>query len=102
MFSNGLCSQNAEMYEAWAWYLESAKAFKKAESVFTKGINAMTSPEMKERLSLRQKQFQARVIRRINGEEIPEEETEDERRSALGQLRGQSCNEDPLNTLRIY
>ena len=90
------------MYEAWAWYLESAKAFKKAESVFTKGINAMTSPEMKERLSLRQKQFQARVIRRINGEEIPEEETEDERRSALGQLRGQSCNEDSLKILRIY
>ena len=48
----------------------------------------MTEQENKDRLGERKKQFQARVIRRLNGEEIPEEETEEEKRSALGQLRG--------------
>ena len=52
------------------------------------GIDAMTEQENKDRLGERKKQFQARVIRRLNGEEIPEEETEEEKRSALGQLRG--------------
>ena len=88
MFNNGLCSQKAGLYEAWAWYLETSKAFKKAESVFKKGIAAMTDTESKERLTMRQKQFQQRVIRRMNGEEIPDEEVEEEKRSALGQLRG--------------
>ena len=117
MFSNGVCTQRPEMFEAWTWHLESAKAFKKAESVFAKvskllrlrvselsvvgmhsilthyfnflqGIDAMTEQENKDRLGERKKQFQARVIRRLNGEEIPEEETEEEKRSALGQLRG--------------
>ena len=87
MFNNGLCTQKPDLFEAWAWYLESSNSVKKAESVFLKGIGAMISSETKERLTLRQKQFQARVIRRLNGEEIPEEETEDEKRSALGQLR---------------
>ena len=36
MFSNGVCTQRPEMFEAWTWHLESAKAFKKAESVFAK------------------------------------------------------------------
>ena len=88
MFNNGLCTQKPDLFEAWAWYLESSNAVKKAESVFLKGIGAMTCPETRERLTVRQKQFQARVIRRLNGEEIPEEETEEEKRSALGQLRG--------------
>ena len=87
MFNNGLCTQKPDLFEAWAWYLETSNSVKKAESVFLKGIGAMICPETKERLTVRQKQFQARVIRRLNGEEIPEEETEDEKRSALGQLR---------------
>eukprot|EP00092_Neocalanus_flemingeri_P017494 GFUD01018923.1.p1 GENE.GFUD01018923.1~~GFUD01018923.1.p1 ORF type:complete len:1477 (+),score=489.36 GFUD01018923.1:88-4518(+) len=88
MFKQGLCSQQAGLYEAWAWQLERVSSYKKAEGVFVKGIGAVVDPELKQRLTRKQKQFQARVIRRMNGEEISEVETEEEQRSALGQLRG--------------
>merc|ERR1719318_599773 len=44
--------------------------------------------DMKEGLAKKQKQFQARVMRRLAGEEIPGDEVEEESRSALGLLRG--------------
>jgi len=88
MFKQGLCSQQGGLYEAWAWQLEIVGSYKKAEGVFVKGIGAVVDPDLKERLSNKRKQFQARVIRRVNGEEISEVETEEEQRSALGQLRG--------------
>jgi len=88
MYKQGVCSQQAGLYEAWAWQLERAASYKKAEGVFVKGINAMVDQELKQKLVGKQKQFQARVIRRMNGEEISQAETEEEERVALGQLRG--------------
>jgi len=88
MFKQGICTQQPGLYEAWAWQLESAASYKKAEVVFVKGIGAMTESHAKEGLAARQKQFQARVVRRLKGEEIPAEETEEEQRAALGKLRG--------------
>jgi len=88
MYKQGVCSQQAGLYEAWAWQLERASSYKKAEGVFVKGINAMVDQELKQKLMGKQKQFQARVIRRMNGEEISKAETEEEERVALGQLRG--------------
>jgi len=88
MYKQGLCSQQAGLYEAWAWQLERIASYKKAEGVFQKGIGAVVDTDLKQRLTSKQKQFQARVIRRMNGEEISEVETEEEQRSALGQLKG--------------
>jgi len=88
MYKQGVCSQQAGLYEAWAWQLERVGSYKKAEGVFVKGIGAMVDQELKQKLVGKQKQFQARVIRRIKGEEITEAETEEEQRAALGQLRG--------------
>ena len=100
MFNNGLCTMRPELYEAWAWYLESSKAYKKAEGVFLKGIAAVTDSELKQRLGTKQMQFQARVMRRLNGEQIPEEETEEEKRSALGQLRGTRAHLLPVYCIK--
>ena len=88
MYSEGMCTHLSDLFITWAWYLESAQSYKKAETVFTKGIDAMVDRETRERLRIRQEQFRSRVKRRLNGEEIPDEEVEDEQRSALGQLRG--------------
>eukprot|EP00090_Calanus_glacialis_P045458 TRINITY_DN8444_c0_g1_i3.p1 TRINITY_DN8444_c0_g1~~TRINITY_DN8444_c0_g1_i3.p1 ORF type:complete len:1504 (-),score=632.87 TRINITY_DN8444_c0_g1_i3:217-4728(-) len=88
MYKQGVCSQQGGLYEAWAWQLERVSSYKKAEGVFVKGIGAMVDPELKQKLMRKQKQFQARVIRRMNGEEISEVEVEEEQRAALGQLRG--------------
>jgi len=88
MYKQGVCSQQAGLYEAWAWQLERNGSYKKAEGVFVKGIGAMVDPELKQKLTGKQKQFQARVIRRMKGEEISEAEIEEEERVALGQLRG--------------
>jgi len=87
MYKQGVCSQQSGLYEAWAWQLERGSSYKKAEGVFVKGIQAMVDPELKRRLTGKQKQFQARVIRRMQGEEISEAEVEEEQRVALGQLR---------------
>ena len=87
MYKNGLCTQLSGLYEAWAWHLESSGSFKKAEGVFVKGLGAMVEQESKGRLAAKQKQFQARVLRRMRGEEIADEEVEEETRSALGKLK---------------
>merc|ERR1719189_3525390 len=87
MYSEGLCTHLSELFITWAWYLECDQAYKKAEGIFSKGVDAMVDMESKERLRTRQQQFRERVKRRLNGEEIPEEEVEEEQRSALGQLR---------------
>ena len=88
MYSNALCTLLAEFYTTWAWYLECSQSYKRAEEIFTKGVYAMVDGEMKGRMRTRQEQFRQRVQRRLNGEEIPDEEVEEEQRSALGQLRG--------------
>ena len=43
--------------KAWAWQLEVVKNYKKAESVFNKGIGAMIEQESKGRLQSKQKQM---------------------------------------------
>ena len=88
MFKQGLCTQQSGLYEAWAWQLERTGSYKNADGVFVKGIGAMVNPEIKDKLKGKQKQFQSRVVRRIKGEQILDEELEEEKRVALGQLRG--------------
>ena len=100
MYSEGLCTHLSEMFITWAWYLECSQAYKKAESVFSKGVDAMVEREMKDRLLTRQQQFRERVKRRLNGEEIPEEEVEEEKRSALGQLRAHG-KKGKVSSLRV-
>ena len=100
MYSEGLCTHLSEMFTTWAWYLECSQAYKKAEAVFSKGMDAMVEREMKDRLLTRQQQFRERVRRRLNGEEIPDEEVEDEKRSALGQLRAHG-KKSKVSSLRV-
>jgi len=88
MYKNGVCTQQGGLYEAWSYQLELQASYKAADAVFVKGLRAVTEQEMKERLKMKQKQFQARAVRRARGEEISAAETEEEERSALGQLRG--------------
>ena len=73
MYSNGLCTHLAELFTTWAWYLESSQSYKKAEAVFSKGVDAMVDRDMKAKLRTRQEQFRQRVKRRLNGENIPDE-----------------------------
>ena len=88
MYKQGVCTKQAGLYEAWAYQLELLASYKKADAVFTNGLKAATDADVKARLQGKQKQFQARVLRRVKGEEVAPEETEEEERSALGQLRG--------------
>ena len=88
MYKQGVCTKQAGLYEAWAYQLELLASYKKADAVFSNGMKAATDAEMKARLQAKQKQFQARVLRRVKGEEVSPAETEEEERSALGQLRG--------------
>ena len=88
MYKNGVCTQQGGLYEAWSYQLELQASYKAADAVFAKGLKAVTEQEMKERLKVKQKQFQTRAVRRAKGEEISAAETEEEERSALGQLRG--------------
>ena len=88
MYKQGVCTKQAGLYEAWAYQLELLASYKKADAVFSNGLKAVTEAEMKARLQAKQKQFQARVLRRVKGEEVSPVETEEEERSALGQLRG--------------
>ena len=88
MYKQGVCTKQAGLYEAWAYQLELLASYKKADAVFSNGLKAATEVETKARLQAKQKQFQARVLRRVKGEEVSPAETEEEERSALGQLRG--------------
>ena len=36
----------AELFTTWAWYLECSQAYKKAESVFSKGVDAMVERKL--------------------------------------------------------
>ena len=36
MYNNGVCTQQAGLYDAWAWYLETQGSFKAAEAVYGK------------------------------------------------------------------
>ena len=38
MYNNGMCTQQAGLYDAWAWHLETQNKFKAAESVYVKVI----------------------------------------------------------------
>ena len=90
MYSNGMCTLQAGLYDAWAWYLETQNNYKAAEAVYCKGVDALTDREAKEGLASRKAQFETRVCRRMKGEEITAEEIEEqEQRSALGRLRAQ-------------
>ena len=88
MYKQGICTMQADMYVAWAWQLELSASYKTADKIFGNGIKTVTDQEVKARLQAKQKEFQARVMRRMKGEEIGESETEEEQRSALGQLKG--------------
>ena len=71
MFNNGVCTQQAGLYDAWAWHLETQNNYKSAALVYQKGRDAITNVEERDGLVLRKSQFEARISRRINGEEIP-------------------------------
>ena len=70
MYKQGVCTKQAGLYEAWAYQLELLASYKKADGVFSNGLKAVTDAEMKARLLAKQKQFQARVLRRVKGEGI--------------------------------
>ena len=36
MYNNGICTQQAGLYDAWAWLLETQGNYKAAESVYLK------------------------------------------------------------------
>ena len=59
MFKNGKCSQQAGLYDAWAWHLESQAHYKLAEKIYSRGIDALTDREAKAGLEQRKQQFQA-------------------------------------------
>jgi len=101
MFTNGMCTQQAGLYDAWAWHLETQTSYKTAESVYLKGMDALVDPEAKAGLKERKAQFEARVCRRMMGAEIPAEEIEEqEQRSALGGLKGHG-KRGKVNSVRI-
>ena len=101
MFTNGMCTQQAGLYDAWAWHLETQTSYKKAESVYLKGMDALVDPEAKAGLKERKAQFEARVCRRMKGVEIPADEIEEqEQRSALGGLKGHG-KRGKVNSVRI-
>ena len=70
MYKQGVCTKQAGLYEAWAYQLELIASYKKADGVFSNGLKAVTDADMKARLFAKQKQFQARVLRRVKGEGI--------------------------------
>jgi len=90
MYNNGICTQQAGLYDAWAWLLETQGNYKAAESVYGKGVDALTDTEAKAGLNQRKQCFEMRVAKRLNGEEISQDEIyEQEQRCALGRLRGE-------------
>ena len=66
MFKNGKCSQQAGLYDAWAWHLESQAHYKLAEKIYGRGIDALTDREAKAGLEQRKQQFQAGLRIRIH------------------------------------
>ena len=101
MFTNGMCTQQAGLYDAWAWHLETQTSYETANSVYLKGMDALVDPEAKAGLKERKAQFEARVCRRMMGAEIPAEEIEEqEQRSALGGLKGHG-KRGKVNSVRI-
>jgi len=88
MYKNGICTQQAGLYDAWAWHLELQNSFKNAEAVYRRGLDALTDKESKAGLNGRKLLFETRICRRMKGEEISAEEIEEqEQRSALGRLK---------------
>jgi len=88
MYEHGICTQQHELYESWAWQLERNAAYQSAEKIYLRGIDAMVEPEKKERLTRKRESFQVRVTKRLKGEEVPTDEIKEEERTALGGLRG--------------
>ena len=52
------CILQGGLYEAWAYQLERNASYKKADAVFVNGLKAVTDTETKQRLGMKQKQFQ--------------------------------------------
>jgi len=101
MFNNGVCTQQAGLYDAWAWHLETQNNYKSAALVYQKGRDAITNVEERDGLVLRKSQFEARISRRLNGEEIPQEEIDEQmQRSALGRLRAHGKH-GKVSSLRV-
>lgn len=102
MYKNGMCSQQAGLYDAWAWHLENQANYKAADKVYARGLDALVDKEAKAGLDRRRQQFQARVVRRMKGEAIPTEELEEqEQRTALGRLQGQGRHGAKVGSLRV-
>ena len=53
MYSNGMCTQQDGLYDAWAWHLETLNSYKAAEAVYLKGLDALTDPDAKADLKIR-------------------------------------------------
>ena len=58
MSAQGVCTCLPNLYVHWAWELEQATNFKKAEQIFVQGLAAVDNTEAKETLEYKHKQFQ--------------------------------------------
>ena len=102
MYKNGKCSQQAGLYDAWAWHLETQAGYKAADKIYGRGLDALVDPQAKAGLEKRRQQFQTRVMRRMKGEPIPTEELEEqEQRTALGRLQGQGRHGAKVGSIRV-
>jgi hypothetical protein len=66
MYKNGMCSQQAGLYDAWAWHLENQANYKAADKVYGRGLDALVDREAKAGLDKRRQQFQAGLWIRID------------------------------------
>ena len=107
MFTKGLCTSLADLYVNWAYELELAGDFQKAEKVFLKGIETVVGDQQKEELERKQKHFQARVMKQImqkqqgGGQEANEAAAGEEQRAVLGSLRGHGTKVQKVGSVRI-
>ncbi len=88
MNSHQLCTALPDFYSSWAWELEQAANFKKAEEVFSMGLQKVDGEKAREMLQRKRDFFQARAVKELVAKRSEMSEAEEEERSALASLRG--------------
>ncbi|TRY72519.1 hypothetical protein TCAL_10504, partial [Tigriopus californicus] len=104
MWSNQLCVSVPDFYVSWAWQLESAGNFKKAEKVFNQGLKRVDPKDgARERVERQYHLFQARVLQHTLQEPPPAQDPPPpatEERAVLASLRGHGKSQK-VGSLRI-
>lgn len=61
MYTHKQCTTQPDLYINWAWELEQAENFKKAEHVFAKGMDKVEDEEAKAKIKRKRELFQVKI-----------------------------------------